>query len=78
MTAYDIYGILQGEETPFGPMANQLKVRCTSCGHEALESIPSRTKRKLTFPYYHPGYDVNFESESHQDKWMKANGAEYI
>lgn len=72
-TDHEIYGIQAGAMTPFGPMSDEFQIRCLKCGHERLETIPKVRKRKTTWPYYHEGVGVNFESESHEKKFAAAN-----
>lgn len=59
--------------TPFGKMDDQLAWKCQQCGYESLEYIPKPRRRKRTWPYYNESTGVTFESESHEQKYVKAN-----
>lgn len=72
-TLHQIVGIQPGEETRFGKMADQYRVRCQECQSEALESIPKRRCHKRTWPYYNESAGVTFESDSHEQKYVKDN-----
>lgn len=67
-----------GMRKPEGMTAPQMVIKCEICGNERLHDVPRITKQKRYFPYYHPGYDVKFESQDHEKKWLKSQGGEYI
>lgn len=48
-------------------------VQCEKCAHVKGRPIARVTKRKTTWPYYHEGCGVRFESESHEQKYAAAN-----
>lgn len=70
---HNLVGVLRGEDTPFGKMADQLQWQCTSCNHVALESIPKRRCHKRTWPYYNESVGETFVSESHEQAYVKKN-----
>lgn len=64
-------GIKPGAETPFGKMADELIVQCSHCGYQHLQSISKPRCHKRTWPYYNASTGVTFESESHEQAYVK-------
>lgn len=49
-------------------------LECEICGCKfATKPAAKVSKKKTTWPYYHEGCGVTFESESHEQKYAKAN-----
>ena len=44
---------------------------CTTRNNKKAAEVP---KKKTTWPYYHEGCGVRFESESHEKKYTAAHG----
>ena len=53
--------------------AIELVWTCSDCATSHQEPIPKRRCRKRTWPYYNESVGVTFESESHEQKYTKAN-----
>lgn len=70
MVDHEVLGLFKEE----GRTATYRHLKCTLCGHVIQEVIPSISKRKTTYPYYHEGLGQTFSSESHEQSWTKANG----
>lgn len=51
---------------------------CDRCGHKHQVSIPRRRCHKRTWPYHNESAGVTFESESHEQKYCKANNLEPV
>lgn len=49
-------------------------LRCECGSHIHIDPAPKVSKKKTTWPYYHGGCGVTFESESHEQKYTKAHG----
>jgi len=49
-----------------------------SCGQENLKKPAEVTKKKTTWPYYHEGTGMRFESESHEQKYAKHHKLEKV
>ncbi len=48
---------------------------CEACANvRQYGPAPAVPKKKTTWPYYHEGCGVRFESESHEQKYTKAHG----
>lgn len=52
---------------------DQQVLECEGCGCLAHKQKAVVPKKKTTWPYYHEGCGVTFESESHEQKYAKAN-----
>lgn len=54
-------------------------VVCDLCGKRTeLAPAAKVPKKKTTYPYYHEGCGVRFESESHEQKFAKAHKLEKV
>jgi ribosomal protein L37E len=56
-----------------GMTAPHFQLKCKTCGHESWEVIPKRRCHKRVWPYHNESVGVTFESESHEQKYVKAN-----
>lgn len=65
-------------ESIFGKGALFYKLRCSSCGFEDWYVVPKISKKKRTWPYYNESCGVEFESESHETKYVKENKLEAL
>lgn len=64
--------------TGYTEEGNRLFV-CESCGFERqFGPAPSVSKKKTTWPYYHEGTGMRFESESHEQKYAKHHKLEKV
>jgi hypothetical protein len=73
-STHEIYGIQEGQETPFGKMADMVKLRCVCCKHESTDIISKRKPRKQVGKFYHEGLGQVFDDKDHEKKWTKENG----
>jgi transcription elongation factor Elf1 len=48
-------------------------LECDTCGARHDRKAAQVPKKKTTWPYYHEGAGVRFESESHEQKYAAAN-----
>lgn len=47
---------------------------CDKCTNTSTKVAPQRiSRKKTTWPYYHEGCGMTFESESHEQKFAAAN-----
>lgn len=46
---------------------------CDTCGHEHQTAVPKVRCHKRVWPYHNDSVGVTFESESHEQKYCKAN-----
>lgn len=54
--------------------AMEIEWRCDRCGYRHQTAIPKVRCHKRTWPYHNDSAGVTFESESHEQKYCKANG----
>lgn len=57
-----------------GRMDDQNILECETCGVKHDRKACEVPKKKTTWPYYHGGCGVTFESESHEQKYTAAHG----
>lgn len=48
-------------------------LQCDKCGQVNRRPVARVSKKKTTWPYYNESCGVTFESESHEQKFAKAN-----
>ena len=62
----------------YGQETEMQIIQCDICGGVSHKNVAKVPKRKTTYPYYHEGCGVRFESESHEQKFAKANKLEKV
>lgn len=53
-------------------------IQCESCSSTKQRPAATVPKKKTTYPYYNDSCGMRFESESHEQKFAKANNLEKI
>ena len=55
-------------------------LQCDKCGSTSWRTAPAITKniKRRSWPYYNESAGVNFESESHEKKYVKENKLEAL
>ena len=54
------------------------ELACEACGTFNYKEPAKVSKKKRTWPYHNDSADVTFESESHEQKYVKANNLEVL
>lgn len=55
-------------------------LQCDKCGSTSWRDAPPRTKsiQRRSWPYYNESAGVTFESDSHEQKYVKTNNLEAL
>lgn len=53
-------------------------LECETCGVKHDRAVAPVPKKKTTWPYYHEGTGMRFESESHEQKYAKHHKLEKV